>query len=136
MNPTINPQGQEKVSLAKKTTNVIGIILLIPVGIVVLVILSIVIMSVSHGFEKDKLEKETTSLFQNSQFATEGYDCRDVELRNQCEFIVDAPASDVATYLQQQGFEKNDTYGDGFKKGDLYIINNDIRRYSSYYQSN
>jgi len=132
MNPT---QESKKSSSAKIAINVIGIILLIPLVLVAIIVVSLITLSASHGSELKKLENETTSLFDKSGFNASGYDCHDVELRNQCYFRIGATSSKVAIYLQQQGFSKDNTYGDGYKKGELYITGDQDGSYASYYIS-
>lgn len=113
--------------------NILTTILLIPIIIVGIIIVTIVGFSLSHGSELNKLEKETTSLFSNSNFTQSTYDCHDVELKNTCYFTLSESGTMVESFLLRQGFSKNTTYGNGYRKGDLYINNNSKGAYSSFY---
>ncbi|MDB5161794.1 MAG: hypothetical protein JWM52_302 [Candidatus Saccharibacteria bacterium] len=113
--------------------NVLTTILLIPIIIVGIIIATIFGFSVSHGNELNKLKQETTSVFSSSNFAPGTYDCHDVELRNECSFVLSNSEAAVGTYLLSHGFSVDNTYGKGYKKGSLYIDSNSKGSYSSFY---
>lgn len=128
---------QKMTTPAQKTINVVGIILSIPLVIVLIVIILVVAFSVGHGADLNKLKSETSSLFQDSGFAVSGYDCHDVELRNECSFNIATPSSKVSAFLVQNGFTlDSNTYGTAYRKGNFYVVSYQKGSYHSYYQSN
>jgi len=114
--------------------NVLTIILLIPLIIVAYVVISIVSFSASHGQQLGRLEDDTVSTFRTSGFAPTTYDCHDVEFRNTCYFTLATNDSKVDSFLVNQGFSKDRTFGKGYIKDELYIENYN-GSYSSYYYS-
>lgn len=113
--------------------NVLTTILLIPIIVVGLITAGLIGLSVSHGAELSKLEKETMNIFESSNFANISYDCHDVELRNTCYIELSADDISVESFLLSKGFSKDSTYGKGYKKGDLYVENDSGSYYSSYF---
>ena len=120
-------------SVINVLTTILTTILLIPIIVVGLITAGLIGLSVSHGAELSKLEKETTNIFESSNFANISYDCHDVELRNTCYIKLSADDISVESFLLSKGFSKDSTYyGKGYKKGDLYV-ENDSGLYSSYF---
>lgn len=117
----------------KIVVNVLTTILLVPVIIAGYIIATVIGLWASHENELSKLEKETVSIFRTSNFAPSTYDCHDVELRNECYFILSGSNADVQSLLLNQGFSKDNTYRNGFKKDGLYIDDNGDSSYSSFY---
>ena len=126
---------KKKSSPLKTAKIILGVVIAVPLVVVLIIIVTINSYSSDHKSQLEKLKKETTSLFQNSGLSAEEYDCHDVEFRNQCYFKISEPSTNVVGYLQRQGFSKTDTYGDGYKKGELYVIDNNGGKYTSYYMS-
>jgi len=139
-NSNVSTNTQQQISLApvkkKKSivVTVLTIILLIPLVIVAYIVISLVSLSVSHGQELGRLEDDTVSTFRTSGFAPSTYDCHDVELRNTCYFTLATSDSKVDSFLVNQGFSKDRTFGKGYIKDELYIENYN-GSYSSYYYS-
>jgi len=139
-NSNVSTNTQQQISLApvkkKKSivVTVLTIILLIPLVIVAYIVISLVSLSVSHGQELGRLEDDTVSTFRTSGFAPSTYDCHDVELRNTCYFTLATSESKVDSFLVNQGFSKDRTFGKGYIKNELYIENYN-GTYSSYYYS-
>lgn len=120
-------------SVINVLTTILTTILLIPIIVVGLITAGLIGLSVSHGAELSKLEKETTNIFESSNFANISYDCHDVELRNTCYIELSADDISVESFLLSKGFSKDSTYGKGYKKGDLYVENDSGSYYSSYF---
>lgn len=121
-----------KLSKKKIFVTVLTATFAVPIVIIAVLAVFVASMVASHNSELNKLENETKSLFEETNLLASQYDCHDVELRNTCYFQLDAKDTKVRSVLLSRGFVKDDTYGNGFKNGSLYIEGED-GSYSSFY---